>query len=86
MGLSGQQTHPDHALAPGKETPVPIVQEGGWAPEPVQTQRQQEKNKYTQAKYSNKYKCSRKKPQTHSSKNKQNKISSMTMQSMKERG
>jgi hypothetical protein len=29
---------PGHALAPGKEPPVPIVQEAGWAPEPVWTE------------------------------------------------
>jgi hypothetical protein len=32
------------ALSPGKGTPVPIVQEAGWAPEPVWTQRLQEKS------------------------------------------
>jgi hypothetical protein len=32
-------------LAPGKKRPsVPIVQEAGWAPEPVWTQRQEEKS------------------------------------------
>jgi hypothetical protein len=31
------------ALAPGKEPPVPIGQEAGWAPEPVWTQRLDEK-------------------------------------------
>jgi hypothetical protein len=30
------------ALAPRKEPPVPIVQEAGWAPEPVWTQRLEE--------------------------------------------
>jgi hypothetical protein len=29
---------PDRALPPGKGLPVPIVQEAGWAPEPVWTQ------------------------------------------------
>jgi hypothetical protein len=33
-----------HALAPGKGPPVPIVQEAGWAPEPVWTQRLEEKS------------------------------------------
>jgi hypothetical protein len=41
MGVSGQH----HALAArGKEPPVPIVQEAGWAPEPVWTQRLEEKS------------------------------------------
>jgi hypothetical protein len=44
MGVSGQR----HALAallpPGKGPPVPIVQEAGWAPEPVWTQRLEEKS------------------------------------------
>jgi hypothetical protein len=31
------------ALPPGKVPPVPIVQEAGWAPEPVWTQRLEEK-------------------------------------------
>jgi hypothetical protein len=35
---------PDRALAPGKGHPVPIVQEAGRAPEPVWTQRIQEKS------------------------------------------
>jgi len=30
---------PGRALPPGKGPPVPIVQEAGWAPEPVWTQR-----------------------------------------------
>jgi hypothetical protein len=33
---------PGRALPPGKGPPVPIVQEAGWAPEPVWTQRLQE--------------------------------------------
>jgi hypothetical protein len=33
-----------HALPPGKEPPVPTVEEAGWAPEPVWTQRLQEKS------------------------------------------
>jgi hypothetical protein len=32
-------SRPGRALPPGKESPVPIVQEAGWAPEPVWTQR-----------------------------------------------
>jgi hypothetical protein len=35
---------PDRALAPRKGPPVPIVQEAGWAPEPVWTQRLEEKS------------------------------------------
>jgi hypothetical protein len=31
-------------FAPGKGPPVPIVQEAGWAPEPVWTQRLEEKS------------------------------------------
>jgi hypothetical protein len=31
-------------LAPGKGPPVPIVQEAGWAPEPVWTQRLEKKS------------------------------------------
>jgi hypothetical protein len=34
---------PARALAPGKGTPAPIGQEAGWAPQPVWTQRLQEK-------------------------------------------
>jgi hypothetical protein len=36
-------SRPGRALAPGKGPPVPIVQETGWAPEPVWTQRLNEK-------------------------------------------
>jgi hypothetical protein len=32
-------SRPGRALAPGKRPPVPIVQEAGWAPEPVWTKR-----------------------------------------------
>jgi hypothetical protein len=35
---------PRPPLPPGKERPVPIVQEAGWAPEPVWMQRLQEKS------------------------------------------
>jgi hypothetical protein len=37
--VSGQRHAPAALLPPGKGTPVPIVQEAGWAPEPVWTQR-----------------------------------------------
>jgi hypothetical protein len=44
MGVSGQR-HAPVALYPwGKGPPVPIVQEAGWAPEPVWTQRIEEKS------------------------------------------
>jgi hypothetical protein len=44
MGVSGQH-HASAALLPlGKGPPVPIVQEAGWAPEPVWTQRLEEKS------------------------------------------
>jgi hypothetical protein len=35
MGVSGQRHAPAALLPPGKGPPVPIVQEAGWAPEPV---------------------------------------------------
>jgi hypothetical protein len=35
-------SRPGRALLPGKGPPVPIVQEAGWAPEPVWTQRLEE--------------------------------------------
>jgi hypothetical protein len=44
MGVSGQPHGPAALLPPGKGPPVPIVQEAGWAPEPVWTQRLQEKS------------------------------------------
>jgi hypothetical protein len=37
-------SRPGRALPPGKGPPVPIVQEIGWAPEPVWTQRLEEKS------------------------------------------
>jgi hypothetical protein len=37
-------SQPGHALAPEEGPLVPIVQEAGWAPEPVWTQRLQEKS------------------------------------------
>jgi hypothetical protein len=42
LGVSGQHT-PGRALPPGKGPPVPILQEAGRAPEPVWTQRLEEK-------------------------------------------
>jgi hypothetical protein len=44
MGVSGQRHAPAALLAPGKGPPVPIGQEAGWAPEPVWTQRLEEKS------------------------------------------
>jgi hypothetical protein len=37
-------SRPGRALHPGNEPPVPIVQEAGWTPEPVWTQRLEEKS------------------------------------------
>jgi hypothetical protein len=37
-------SRPGRALPPGKEPPVPIVQEVGWAPQPVWTQGLEEKS------------------------------------------
>jgi hypothetical protein len=37
-------SRPGRALPPGKEPPVPTVQEAGWVPEPVWTQRLEEKS------------------------------------------
>jgi hypothetical protein len=37
-------SRPGRDLATGKGPPVPIVQEAGWAPEPVWTQRLEEKS------------------------------------------
>jgi hypothetical protein len=37
-------SRPGRALPPGKGPPVPIGEEVGWAPEPVWTQRIQEKS------------------------------------------
>jgi hypothetical protein len=42
MEVSGQR-HAPAALCPGENTPVPIVQGAGWAPEPVWTYRLEEK-------------------------------------------
>jgi hypothetical protein len=44
MGVSGQRHAPAAHLPPGKGLPVPIAQEAGWAPEPVWTQRIEEKS------------------------------------------
>jgi hypothetical protein len=44
MGVSGQLHAPAALLPPGKGPPVPIVQEAGWAPELVWTQRLEEKS------------------------------------------
>jgi hypothetical protein len=37
-------SRPGRTLPPGKEPPVPTVQEAGWAPQPVWTQRLEEKS------------------------------------------
>jgi hypothetical protein len=37
-------SRPGRALPPEKGPPVPIVQEAGWAPEPVWTQKLEEKS------------------------------------------
>jgi hypothetical protein len=44
MGVSGQHHAPAALLPPGKGPPVPIIQEAGWAPGPVWTQRLEEKS------------------------------------------
>jgi hypothetical protein len=44
MGVSGQRHAPAALLPPGKGPLVPIGQEAGWAPEPVWTQRIEEKS------------------------------------------
>jgi hypothetical protein len=44
MGVSGQRHAPAALLPPGKGPPVRIVQEAGWAPEPVWIQRLEEKS------------------------------------------
>jgi hypothetical protein len=44
MGVSGQLHAPAALLPPEKRPPVPIVQEAGWAPELVWTQRIEEKS------------------------------------------
>jgi hypothetical protein len=42
--VSGQHHAPAALYSRGKEPSVPIVQEAGWAPEPVWTQRLEEKS------------------------------------------
>jgi hypothetical protein len=44
MGVSGQRHVLAALLPPVKGPPVPIVQEAGWAPEPVWTHRLEEKS------------------------------------------
>jgi hypothetical protein len=44
MGVSGQHHAPAALYPPGKGPPVPSGQEAGWAPEPVWTQRPEEKS------------------------------------------
>jgi hypothetical protein len=43
-GVERSALRPSRALAPGKGPPVPIGQEAEWAPEPVWTQRLEEKS------------------------------------------
>jgi hypothetical protein len=42
-GSEWSASRPGRALPPRKGPPVPIVQEAGWAPEPVWTQKLEEK-------------------------------------------
>jgi hypothetical protein len=44
MGVCGQRHAPAALFTPEKGSPVLIVQEAGWAPEPVWTQRIEEKS------------------------------------------
>jgi hypothetical protein len=37
-------SRPGRPLPPGEEPPVPVVQEAGWAPDPVWTQRLEKKS------------------------------------------
>jgi hypothetical protein len=48
MVVSGQR-HAPAALYPGNGPPVPIVQEAGWASEPVWTQRLEEEKAFASA-------------------------------------
>jgi hypothetical protein len=43
-GSEWSASRPGRALHPGKGPPLPIVQEAGWAPEPVWPQRLEEKS------------------------------------------
>jgi hypothetical protein len=43
MGVSGQRRAPAALFSRGKDLWVPILQEAGWAPEPVWAQRLEEK-------------------------------------------
>jgi hypothetical protein len=43
-GSEWSASRPDRALPPGKEPPVPVGQEASFAPEPVWTQRLEEKS------------------------------------------
>jgi hypothetical protein len=43
-GSEWSASRPGRALPLGKEPPVPAVQEAGWAPQPVGTQRLEEKS------------------------------------------
>jgi hypothetical protein len=43
-GAEWSASRPGRALPPGKGPPVPIVQEAGWASEPVWTERLEEKS------------------------------------------
>jgi hypothetical protein len=44
MGVEWSASRLGRALPPGKEPPVPIGQEAGWASEPVRMQRPEEKS------------------------------------------
>jgi hypothetical protein len=44
MGVSGQYHAPAELYSRGNDPPVPTVQEAGWAPKPVRTQRLEEKS------------------------------------------
>jgi len=43
-GCEWSALHLGRTLLPGKEPPVPTVQEAGWAPEPVWTERLEERS------------------------------------------
>jgi hypothetical protein len=44
MRVSGQHDAPAALYPPGKGPPVPVGQEAGWAPEPIWTQKLEEKS------------------------------------------